>query len=79
MIDFTFLTEEQIFGIDKLEIFEKYGTKCEITDFAILLGGYENLDYYTSEGISKEYRTGKWWTKTSFKNNIYAVDRPAGL
>ena len=37
MNDFTFLTEKQVFGDNRLEIFEKYGTKCAITDFSILL------------------------------------------
>ena len=45
MKDFTFLTEEQIFGDDQLDILKKYGTKCAITDFSILLGGYVSGDY----------------------------------
>ena len=40
MSDFTFLTEEQYFGDDKLDILEKRGTKAAITDFSILLGAY---------------------------------------
>ena len=61
MSDFTFLTEEQIFGKEKLEIFEKYGTKAAITDFSILLGGYVS-NYHTSGEISLKNRTGYWWT-----------------
>jgi len=67
-IEFTFLTEEQIFGDDQLDILKKYGTKCAITDFSILLGGYVS-DHYTSEGNSRKDRTGWWWTKSSDGDN----------
>ena len=49
MMNFTFLTKEQIFGTDKLEIFKKYGTKCITTDFAVFLGGCVMSEYYTEE------------------------------
>ena len=63
MSDFTFLTEKQVFGDNKLDIISKYGTKCAMTDFSILLGGYVSSDYYTSEGNTRKDRTGWWWTK----------------
>ena len=62
MTDFTFLTDEQIFGNDKLDIIKKYGRKCAITDFSILLGGYVSGAYYTSEGNTRKDLTGWWWT-----------------
>ena len=63
MSDFTFLTREQIFGENNLDIIRRYGTKrAIITDFSILLGGYVSSDY-TSEGNKKD-RVGSWWTKT---------------
>ena len=40
MSNFTFLTEKQYLGSDKLDILEKRGTKAAITDFSILLGAY---------------------------------------
>ena len=49
MEEMTFLEEEQIFGNDQLDIIKKYGTKCVIKDFAILLGGYSSDNYYTDE------------------------------
>ncbi len=73
MNGFTFLTNDQIFGNKKLNVLKKYGTKCAITDFSILLGGYVSPDDYTSEGISKKDRTGWWWTKTAYDNNALAV------
>ena len=45
MSNFTFLTEEQYLGSDKLEILEKRGTKAAITDFSILLGAYVLTTY----------------------------------
>ena len=41
MLDFFFLSEEQLFGIDKLDIFKKKPAlaQASITDYAILLGG----------------------------------------
>lgn len=69
MLDFTFLEENQIFGDTQLDIFKKYGTKCGITDFAILLGGYVADGIYTSEGNTLKDRTGWWWTKTSDGDN----------
>ena len=37
---FTFLTKEQLWGKQKLEIFKNKGAKAAITDFAIISGGY---------------------------------------
>lgn len=73
MSNFTFLTDEQIFGDNQLDILKKYGTKCAITDFSILLGGYVASTSYTSEGSTKKDRTGWWWTKTPYSSSARAV------
>lgn len=75
MHNFTFLTDEQIFGFgdDQLDIIKKYGTKCAITDFSILLGGNVESDYYISGGNSRNSRTGWWWTKSSDGDNDVRV------
>ena len=78
MLDFTFLTEEQCFGEKQLDILKKYGTKCAITDFSILLGGYVVRNYYTSEGNTRKDRTGLWWTKTCFHGNARVVGEGGG-
>ena len=65
MSEFTFLTEEQIFGIEQLDIIKKYGSECAITDFSILLGGYVS-DSYISEENSREEHTSWWWTKSIY-------------
>lgn len=69
MSNFTFLTEEQIFGNNPLDIIKKYGIKCAITDFSVLLGGYVANSIYTNEGTTGKDRTGWWWTKTPNGSN----------
>ena len=64
MSNFTFLENDQIFSENRLDMFKKYGTKCAITDFSILLGGYVSSTCYTNEGNDLKDRTGAWWTKT---------------
>ena len=69
MMDVTFLSEEQIFGPDRLEIFEKYGTKSAMTDFAIILGGY----VYKEQ--TSEPKLGSWFTETKTReNDVIGVD-----
>ena len=75
MNNFTFLTDEQLFGNNQLDIISRYGTKCAITDFSILLGGNVSSDDYTSEGNTRKDRTGWWWTTTPYNNNARVVNR----
>lgn len=66
MRDFTFLTEKQAYGDNKLEILKKYKNACEITDFATLCTGKalecEDDVYYTD---------WSWWTKDF--SNLFAT------
>ena len=71
MSEFTFLTEEQCFGSDKLDIFKKRGTKAAISDFSILLGGFCDHDDHVEGDSSLEGRTGYYWTKSD-DGDIYA-------
>ena len=64
MSNFTFLTEEQCFGSDKLDILKKRGTKAALTDFSILLGARIS-DYHIDNDNSLEGRTGDYWTKSN--------------
>lgn len=75
MDDFTFLTEEQC---KKLEILEKRGTIAPITDFSILLGGYDRSDYYYNNSNSLEDRSGYYWTSSDDKDNDVRVVYCAG-
>ena len=74
MSNFTFLENDQIFSENRLDMFKKYGTKCAITDFSILLGGYVSSTCYTNEGNNLKDRTGAWWTKTPDSGYARAVD-----
>ena len=69
MSDFTFLTQEQFFENDKLDIFEKRGTKAAVTDFSILLGAFVSNDYHVDGDNSLEGRTGYYWTKSDDGDN----------
>ena len=66
MSDFTFLTEEQYFGLD---ILEERGIKAAITDFSILLGAYVSDHYHIDNDGSLEGRTGYYWTKSDDGDN----------
>ncbi len=69
----TFVTQEQCFGSEKLDIFKKRGTEAAITDFAIAVGGdvssycYVDSDNHLKVGnlnsdIPLKGRTGYYWT-----------------
>ena len=73
MTDFTFLTEEQVFGDNSLGILKEYGTECAITDFSILLGGIVSLNRYASKRKSRKNRTGWWWTKSCSKFSLFGL------
>ena len=72
MSNFTFLTHEQCFESDKLDILEKRGTQAAITDFSILLGAYVS-DYHVENDSSLEGRTGYYWTKSDDRYNDVRV------
>ncbi len=64
MSEFTFLTIEQFYSLESDGIFDGYGEKARITDFASLLGCYRHKD-----GI------GEWWTKTPYHDiEVYYGD-----
>lgn len=65
MYNFTFLTIDQIFGHNKLDIIKKRGSKAYISDFAIVLGGYSSYNCNTNS----DNLNGCYWTKTFSKEN----------
>ena len=72
MSNLTFLTREQCFESEKLDILQKRETKAAITDFSILLGGWvdSNKYYWHIDGDdSLEGRTGFYWTKSDDGDN----------
>ena len=56
----------------KLKIFNEFGLKANMTDFAILLGGYAESGNFS---VDNDYRTGSWWLKNVCdEKNVYFVD-----
>ena len=74
--DFTFLTEEQLFGEKKLEVLKKYGMRMAVSDFSILLGGFVRFEtQYTSEGQDLKDRAGNYFSSSSDgAGDVRAVD-----
>ena len=68
MLNFTFLTKNQVTGPNRLEIFDKIHISAHITDFAILLGGF-----YDDMNLPNN-RLGYYWTKENVKNAAYCID-----
>ena len=75
MSNLTFLTQEQCFESDKLDILEKRGTQAAITDFSILLGGLVDRD---TNDDSLEGRTGYYWTRSDDGDNAARVVGDSG-
>ena len=73
MLDFDFLKVEQVFGENRLKIFEKYGTKAAITDFSILLGVRVEDDSFVKDIPLLNMRAGDWWTKTPYSGDTLVV------
>ena len=55
MDDFTFLTYDDCFGDNELEILKKRGREAQVTDYAALLGAFK-------EDFNNDL--GYYWTKT---------------
>ena len=77
MSDFTFLTEEQIFGSNQIDVIRKRGTKAAISDFSVLLGGWVS-DYHVDSDSSLKGRTGWYWTKSDDGDNDARVVNDSG-
>lgn len=72
--EFRFIDKSNVFGDNRLDIFEKYGVEAAITDFSILLGGIY-FDVNTIDGRGLNNRTGSWWLEDYDENNqISRVD-----
>ena len=66
--DFTFLSEEQVFGDEPLNIIKKCGKCAALTDFSILLGGE-----ITNNFNSDNFQIGSWWTKSYVGNDSVRI------
>ena len=77
-IELTLLKEEQIYGENRLKIFDVIGTKASVTDYAILCGAFVSKTNYVGEE-KLENRTGWYWTKTNDRDNYAHVVGNCGL
>lgn len=81
MISFTFPTYNQIFGLKKEKIFGCC-PNAATTDFAVLLGintCRDEHDGFNFRGISLNYRTGPYWTKSDDEDNSVIIVTSIGL
>lgn len=69
MNDFTFLTKDQIFGSNQIEVIKKRGTKAAISDFSVMLGG-QLSDSHVASDSSLKGRTGNYWTKSDYEERF---------
>ena len=74
-LHFTFLTKDQVEGKNQLDVLKKYGTKCAITDFSLLLGGRASNFSFTKEGNQIKDKASQWWTRTKDTGDeVFIVD-----
>ena len=62
--EFTLLSLEQV-SRKKIDVIEKLGAKCAISDFAILLGARVSNGYHVDDDDSLKGRTGFWFLSSS--------------
>ena len=74
MVKFDILESKDVFGDKRLKVFNKYGTRCALTDFAILTGAYVYQFNHTREGTDLKDRTCSWWIKTFYLGDVFCVD-----
>ena len=77
--EFTLLTEEQVFGSQSIDVIKKIGTKCAVSDFAILLGAYVYDDYHVDGDNSMRGRTGWWYLSSSDGDGDVRIIDNAGI
>lgn len=71
----TILTEEQVYGDNKLNIFNVIDPKAAVSDTAILRGAYVS-DYHVDNDSSLGGRTGYYWLQNLYKDrDARVVDR----
>lgn len=61
----TILTEEQVYGVNELNIFKVIDPKAAVSDTAILRGAYVSDNYVVANDNSLSGRTGRYWFQNS--------------
>lgn len=66
MNQFTLLPAGKVFGLNQIDVIKKLGTKCAVSDFAILLGASTPpRTYYVDDNAARKARTGSWYSLSS--------------
>lgn len=64
------LTREEVFGSQKIDIIDKMGTKCAVSDFAILLGANVSDQEFALNNTSLKSRTTTWFLASQMKMGV---------
>ena len=64
-LEYSLLTEEQVFGESKIDVIAVIGTKCPVTDFAILSGAETDETVHVDEDSSLKGRSVRWFLRTA--------------
>jgi len=73
MIKFTFLTKDQVYGKNQLDMFKKYGTKSALTDLCILQNCNIGHNDYVERRTSLKCRTGSYWLRDSSGKGVSII------
>ena len=65
MNEITLLSDEQTFGSQQIDVIDKMGRMCAISDFAIILGACVSDAYHVVGDRSLKGRTGWWYLSSS--------------
>ena len=76
MSNLTFLTKEQCFGREQLDILKKRGNQAVITDFSIILGGYYSGNNFSGDSVKDTF--GIYRTKTDDNDSVRGTTRVVG-
>ncbi len=75
-MEITFLTEEQSYGKEALNVLKNYGTKAALTDLALILGGCQGGRFFGRYAYTVENeRSGYIWTSTIDESVRTIADR----
>ena len=67
MLDFNLLEESQINSLNKIHFFDYFKADCEITDFAVLLGGFSTLEAVNNRLYGEYFITSSDQNSNTFK------------
>ncbi len=77
-LEYTLLTDDQVFGEGQIDLIRKLGTRCPVTDFAILSGAEVQDDVHTEEDSSLRGRSGRWFLRSAAGFGDVAMARADG-